>query len=55
MDCYVGVKGLMAIIRERFWIINGMGKLKSVVSTCVIRKRHDSKRIETPSVPLPVD
>lgn len=54
-ECHVGVKGLLAILRERFWIIGGRQTLKSVVTTCVTCKRYDSRRIETPATPLPVD
>lgn len=54
-ECHVGIQGLLAILRERYWVIGGRRVIKSVVTKCVICRKHESKKIEAPSPSLPVD
>lgn len=54
-ECHVGVQGLLAITRERFWILGGRRTLKAVTTKCVICRRHETKRLVAPTTPLPVD
>lgn len=54
-ECHVGVQGLLAIVREHYWVIGGRRVIKSVVKKCVICRKQESKKIEVPSPALPVD
>lgn len=51
--CHAGVQGLMSILRERYWILGGRRYIRSIVTKCVICKRHGAKplNVKTPALP----
>lgn len=55
LHCHAGIQYLMAQLRMKFWIIQSRRAIKSILSKCVRCKRHNAKRVETDSAPLPVD
>ncbi|CAG7837087.1 unnamed protein product [Allacma fusca] len=54
-NCHAGVQVLMAILRERFWVIRSRKTIRSVISKCVRCRRHEAKGLETVPAPLPLD
>jgi len=53
--CHVGVQGLLSLLREKFWILKGRKSIRSVLSKCVICRRHDARHIiaSQPALPEP--
>ncbi|GBN89459.1 hypothetical protein AVEN_97323-1, partial [Araneus ventricosus] len=45
----------MTNLREEFWILKYRKTVRKVLKNCVICKRFDTRPIETPTAPLPVD
>ncbi|KAJ8977402.1 hypothetical protein NQ317_003183 [Molorchus minor] len=37
---HVGTQGLLSLLREKFWIVGGRRAVRSVISKCVVCKRH---------------
>lgn len=54
-NCHAGVQLLMNIIREEFWILGGRRSIRTVISKCIVCKRHRSKKLEAESGTLPLD
>ena len=52
---HAGVQTLLCSLRERFWILSAHRKIRTVLSNCIICKRYSIKRMESVSIPLPVD
>lgn len=54
-SCHTGVQILISILREKFWILGGRRAIKSVITKCVICRRHSSKPFDENAPPLPLD
>ncbi|XP_070518841.1 uncharacterized protein [Cardiocondyla obscurior] len=52
---HAGVEILMNVLREEYWIIGGRKVIRSVITKCIICRRHDAKPCQTVNAPLPVD
>ncbi|XP_070515344.1 uncharacterized protein [Cardiocondyla obscurior] len=52
---HAGVEILMNVLREEYWIIGGRKVIRSVITKCMICRRHDAKPCQTVNAPLPVD
>lgn len=50
---HVGATTLLAILRERFWIVNGRRTVRGVLTKCWVCKRFTSSRNNPPQGPLP--
>lgn len=53
--CHAGTQSLLAIMREKFWILGGRKTIRSVTAKCMKCKRQDAKSFQTSSPPLPVE
>ena len=53
--CHVGVQGLLSLLRERFWILKGRKTIRSILTKCVVCRRHGARHISTipPALPEP--
>ena len=51
--CHVGVQGLLTHLRERFWILKGWKTIQSILTRCVMYRRHGAKHISTVPLALP--
>lgn len=51
--CHSGVQNLMSILQEKYWILVGRRYIRSIVTKCVICKRHGAKplNVKTPAQP----
>src|SRR5690606_1339712 len=49
---HAGVQTIMALIREKFWIIKTRQSVRRVISRCVICKRFTSRSFESTPAPL---
>lgn len=54
-SCHVGIQSLMSVIREKYWILGDRRTLRSVLSECVVYRRHQAKAFSVASPPLPLD
>lgn len=54
-NAHAGTQMLLNILRERFWILHGRKTVRSILSKCVICKRHSAKKLDTLTAPLPED
>lgn len=54
-SCHVRTQGLLGLLRENYWILGGRRTVKSVISKCVVCKRHNGKSYMVDSPPLPKD
>lgn len=54
-SCHVGTQGLLSIMRERFWLLNGRRTIRSTLPKCIVCRRFDSKSASVESPPLPLD
>ena len=52
---HAGTQILMAILREKVWILRARKTVQSVLRKCVICRRHASKSVEVVPAPLPSD
>ncbi|XP_055936594.1 uncharacterized protein LOC129966206 [Argiope bruennichi] len=43
---HVGTQMLLNLLREHFWILNGRKTVRSIISKCVICKRHSGKNLD---------
>ncbi|XP_065197611.1 uncharacterized protein LOC135829132 [Sycon ciliatum] len=50
-----GVKSVLALARQQYWIIGDRRALRSVKSKCVICRRQDARAADEVSAPLPRD
>ncbi len=48
---HVGVSHVLAKLRERFWIVKGRAKVKSIIHRCVICRRWEGKGYKLPPIP----
>ncbi|KAJ8968554.1 hypothetical protein NQ317_001752 [Molorchus minor] len=53
--CHIGTQGLLAQMREKYWILGGRRAIRSVVQKCVICRKLSSKAFAVDSPPLPFD
>ncbi|KAJ8969022.1 hypothetical protein NQ317_012213 [Molorchus minor] len=53
-SCHIGTQGLLSLLHEKFWIVGGRRAVRSVISKCVVCKRHcgTSCNVESPPLPL---
>ncbi|KAJ8916388.1 hypothetical protein NQ315_014598 [Exocentrus adspersus] len=54
-SCHVGIQGLLSLLREKYWILDGRRAVKDVISKCVICKRHNTAPFSVETPPLPLD
>lgn len=54
-SCHVRAQGLLGILRENYWIPGGRRVIKSIISKCVVCKRHNGKSYVVDSPALPRD
>lgn len=54
-SCHVGTQGLLSLLRERFWLLNGRRTIRSVIKHCVVCNRFNSKNLSAKTPPLPMD
>uniref|UniRef100_A0A8D8SJN2 Integrase catalytic domain-containing protein n=1 Tax=Cacopsylla melanoneura TaxID=428564 RepID=A0A8D8SJN2_9HEMI len=52
-NSHVGVQTLLAILRQRFWIVGGRKVIRSVLNSCVICRRYKTKKLDVIPTPLP--
>ncbi|XP_054281941.1 uncharacterized protein LOC128999516 [Macrosteles quadrilineatus] len=52
---HAGLKSMLIIVRERFWILKGIKTIRNVLSHCAKCKRFKSKAGEAPVAPLPLE
>ncbi len=50
---HLGVDGLHAELRQRFWILRARATIKRYKNRCLICRRYDGKRLEPSIAPLP--
>lgn len=53
--CHAGTQSLLAIMREKFWILGGRKTIRSITARCMKCKRQDAKSFQTSAPPLPVE
>ncbi|XP_031350458.1 uncharacterized protein LOC116176124 [Photinus pyralis] len=51
--CHIRTQGLLAILRERFWILGGRRSISVIIRKCSICRRHLSKPMVTEDPALP--
>ncbi|XP_055941739.1 uncharacterized protein LOC129971787 [Argiope bruennichi] len=52
---HVGTQMLLNLLREHFWILNGRKTVRSIISKCVICKRHSGKNLDAEPAPITKD
>ncbi|KAI5708064.1 hypothetical protein M8J77_015657 [Diaphorina citri] len=51
--CHAGAQTLLAIVREKFWLIGGRKVMRSILSSCVVCKRYSAHNVQPEPIPLP--
>ncbi|XP_008484093.2 uncharacterized protein LOC103520770 [Diaphorina citri] len=54
-NCHAGLQTLLAMLRQRYWIVGGRRVVRSVLRTCVTCKRYNAKKLAVHPTPLPED
>lgn len=54
-NCHVGPQGLLAKLREHYWILAGRKTVRSVTKKCATCRRYDAKSFVVEPPPLPAD
>ncbi|XP_055940812.1 uncharacterized protein LOC129971244 [Argiope bruennichi] len=54
-NVHAGTQMLLNILRERFWILHGRKTVRSILSKCVVCKRHSAKKLDILTAYLPED
>ncbi|KAJ8915487.1 hypothetical protein NQ315_003250, partial [Exocentrus adspersus] len=53
--CHVSLQGLLCSLREKYWILGGRRFIRSMISRCVICRKHRSKALDVKNPALPLD
>ncbi|KAL1447894.1 hypothetical protein WDU94_012402 [Cyamophila willieti] len=52
-SCHAGSQMLLAILRQKFWLIGGRRTIRSILNTCIVCKRFSAHKVQADAIPLP--
>ncbi|XP_013384334.1 uncharacterized protein LOC106154518 [Lingula anatina] len=52
---HIGANHVLSVIRQQFWIVQGLKTVKRVIGRCIVCKRWSSHPIKQVMAPLPMD
>lgn len=52
---HAGVQTMLAILRQKYWILKGRRTISAIVNACGVCRRFVAKRCVVPGAPLPAD